>query len=81
MQLVLKQAQSYLISTPDTVVIVHLLLYNSHHPNALIKPFIPIPYAPPSTYKTCYLICLKHNIAYICNLNIILWLQIQTSAL
>ena len=28
MQLVLKQAQSYLISTPDTAVIVHLLLYS-----------------------------------------------------
>ena len=69
MQLVLKQAQSYLISTPDTAVIVHLLLYKNHHPCATIKPFILMFYAPPSIHKTCYLICLKRNIAYICNLN------------
>lgn len=71
MQFMLKQAQSYLISTLDTAVIVHLLLYNSHHPNALIKPFILMFYAPSSAHKICYLICLKRNIAYICNLNTI----------
>ena len=71
MQLVLKQAQSYLISTVDTADSVHLLLYKNHHPLATIKPFILMFYAPASTHKTCYLICLKHNIAYICNLNTI----------
>lgn len=71
MQLVLKQAQSYLTSTPDTAVIVHLLLYKNHHPYATIKPFILMFYAPSSAHKICYLICLKHNIAYICNLNAI----------
>ncbi len=71
MQLVLKQAQSYLISTPDTAVIVHPLLYKNHHPCATINPFIPIPYALLPPHKTCYLICLKRNIAYICNLNAI----------
>lgn len=71
MQLVLKQAQSYLISTPDTAVIVHLLLYKNHRPNATIKPFILMFYALSSAHKICYLICLKRNIAYICNLNAI----------
>ena len=71
MQLVLKQAQSYLISTVDTADSVHLLLYNSRRPCATIKPFILMSYAPSSAHKICYLICLKHNIAYICNLNAI----------
>ena len=69
MQFVLKQAQSYLISTVDTAVSVHLLLYKNHHPNAPTKPFTLMPYTPLPVHKICYLICLKHNIAYICNLN------------
>ena len=81
MQFVLNQAHSYPISMADTAVIVHLLLYKNHPLNTPIKPFILMFYAPASTHKTCYLICLKHNIAYICNLNTIFWLQIQTSTL
>ena len=71
MQLVLKQAQSYLISTPDTAVIVHLFLYKNHCPYATIKPFNLMSYALSLAHKIYYLICLRRNISYICNLNAI----------
>ncbi len=71
MQFVLKQAQYYLISTPDTVVIVHLYYIIATAPTPQSSHLSSCFTHRHRYIKTCYLIFLKRNIAYICNLNTI----------